>query len=140
MEDALKERVYSSTDMLKIFQILQETLPDDIWITSFSTEDIGTIVNGKPEGTNKHTFNEEETLQNRGTIYIAGQVRLADGKTLDPHQLLDDYTTRLRNEHKQFSKFEPLVKEYSDNLTKEKFYYKYKILISNVEDADVLEK
>jgi len=140
MEKALKARVYSSTDMLVIFNILQKTLPDDIWITSFSTEDIGTIINGTPGTEGKHAFNKHETLQNRGTIYITGQVRLTEGNKLDPHQLLDDYTTRLANEYKQFSRFEPLVKEYSDPALKDKFFYKYRILISHAEDSDVLEK
>lgn len=140
MEQALKERVYSSTDMLVIFNILQKTLPDDIWVTSFSTEDIGSITDGRTDEEEETRFNEHETLQNRGTVYIAGQVRLVPGKDIDPHQLLDDYTARLANEYKQFSRFEPLVKQYSDPLTKEKFFYKYKILISHAEACNVLEK
>jgi Tfp pilus assembly PilM family ATPase len=135
MEKALKERVYSSTDMLTIFNILQSTLPDDIWITSFSTEDIGTIVEEEEKGKQDIA---PATIQNRGTIYISGQVRVGNGLSLDPHQLLDDYTTRLKNDYKQFSKFIPMAKEYTDN--KDSFYYKYKILISNVEAGNVLEK
>ncbi len=146
MENSLKSRVYSSTDMLEIINILQGSLPDDIWITSFSTEDIGAVAESdktpdrKKEKVNERKKTEEETIQTRGTIYISGQVRVDSDSSSEPHQLLDDYTRRLKKEYSRFSEFIPMKKEYDDPLKKEKFFYKYRIIISNTDRNDTAQR
>ncbi|MFH1707875.1 MAG: cell division FtsA domain-containing protein [Planctomycetota bacterium] len=141
MEQALEDRVHSSTDMLRVFRVLQETLPQDIWITGFSTEDLGAAppVRRPGGGGAAPEPAARETLQDRGTVFVTGLVHVDARGITDPHQLLDDYTAGLKAGYPQFSAFIPLKKEY-DESDKTKFHFKYKVMIADQDEGHGLEK